>query len=63
MIFKKLPKEIRYEIISFLESKCIACKRKLLTDKNYFENKKYTFCSSKCVNYYFLSMSNYPISL
>ena len=55
--------EVRYEIISFLESKCITCKKRLLTDKKYFDSDKYTFCSTKCVSNYFVLMSNHPISL
>lgn len=63
MIFENLPMELRYEIISFLESKCITCKKRLLTDKKYFDSDKYTFCSTKCVSNYFVLMSNHPISL
>lgn len=63
MIFENLPMELRYEVISFLESKCITCKKRLLTDKKYFDNDKYTFCSTKCINYYFQNMLNHSIGL
>ena len=63
MIFKNLPMELRYEIISFLESKCIGCNKRLLTDKKYFESDKYTFCSSNCISHYFSFVLNHSIGL
>ena len=63
MIFKNLPDELKLEVISYIEKKCISCKKKLIPRKDYFSSNKkynkYTFCSTRCVNYYFFQMNSY----
>ena len=53
-IYSKLPDYLKYEIISFIDYKCVDCQKRIPFFEKHIIYSEYHFCSKECRYSFFL---------